>query len=96
MREWKPKITIGVLIEFERLTGIRVFENPGAIISGIDSSSTLLWCSVKAEYPRLSREKFLADLQPEELGAAIDALAKEMEAFFLRFKGETPAEATNR
>jgi hypothetical protein len=43
---------------------------------------SLLYCSVKYQYPRLSYDKFCEDLKPDDLGEVYVRLAEEWAAFF--------------
>jgi hypothetical protein len=86
MRNYEPKITIGVLLEVERDTGVKTLQSPGDLLMSITNMSSLLYYSVKYNYPRLSKQQFLEALTPEDLSAAVPKLNKGLEDFFSLMK----------
>ena len=82
MRTYEPRITIGVVLEFEKMTETSSFLNPQAALSSVTNVMSLLYCAVKYQYPRLSYEKFCEDLKPDDLGTVYVRLAEEWAAFF--------------
>jgi hypothetical protein len=84
VRSYDPKITIGVLLDFERMTGVRTLTDSKEVLSSVSNLSALLYCSIKHQFPKLSYAKFSADLTPEDIGAAIPAISEELSNFFQR------------
>jgi hypothetical protein len=89
MREYEPKLTIGAMMDFERMTGVRSLSEARDVLSSVSNMTALLYCAVKHQFPRLSYAKFAADITPEQLGDALPALTEEITNFFQRFGRKT-------
>jgi hypothetical protein len=82
VRNYQPKITIGVILDFERMTGVKTLTDSSAVISSISNLTAMLYCATRYQYPKLNFAKFSADLTPEDIGAAIPAISEEFANFF--------------
>jgi hypothetical protein len=92
MRNFEPEINICVVMDFEKDTGVKIFENPSEPIRSLTNIVTLLYYSVRKQYPRLSKETFIENLTPEEVSAATEKLIKEFKDFFMKVKVQEPEE----
>ena len=88
MHSFEPRITIGVILDFERMTGVKMFEDVGSVTQSMTNLTSLLYCSIKHQYPKLSFSKFIATLKPEELADGAKKVGEELVNFFQSIKKE--------
>jgi hypothetical protein len=85
-RSYEPRITLGVMMDVERDTGVKTLESPGDLMTSLTNLSLLLYHSVKYAYPRLSKNQFLEGLTPEDISSAVPKLNKGLEDFFVQMR----------
>lgn len=93
-RGYDPRITIGVMLEFERMTGVKSLSDTAATLCNVTNLSALLYCAIRHQYPKLTFARFSEDLTPEDLGEAVPRLSAELTNFFQRLaksRAETAA-----